>query len=179
MLRKLLVIALFSAACSAGAGATSAPTTAPTSAATAAPTAAPTSAATAAPTAAAAETVALATDGYLVGPDGMSLYTFDVDDPGVSNCEAECLANWPALTVVSADDLTVGAGLDDSAFSTISRSDGTLQVAFNDMPLYYFIGDSAPGDTNGDGVNDVWHLALADDGEDDPDDEPTDNPIDY
>ena len=61
----------------------------------------------------------------------------------------------------STDALTVGEGLDATQFAAITRSDGPLQVAFNDAPLYYFIGDAAPGDTNGDGVGDVWHLALA------------------
>jgi predicted lipoprotein with Yx(FWY)xxD motif len=105
------------------------------------------------------DTVALSADGYLIGPDGLSLYTFDPDEPGVSNCEGECLDNWPALSVASEDEVTVGSDLDAARFGTITRSDGTLQVAMDEMPLYYFIGDSAPGDINGDGLNDVWHLA--------------------
>ena len=178
MLHKVLAFTLLAAAC-AGPGATTAPTSARPSAAqstptpapvsaapvsaapvSAAPSAAPSSAApSAAPSMAAGETVSLSEAGHFVGPNGLSLYTFDNDEPGTSNCEGECLVNWPALLVESEDDIVVGDGVDATQFSTIERSDGSLQVAYNDMPLYYFIGDTAPGDVNGDGLNEVWHLA--------------------
>jgi predicted lipoprotein with Yx(FWY)xxD motif len=186
MLRSILAIALLVAAC-AGPGATTAPTSPRASSPQSSPSAAAVSAApaSAAPTAAPAspaasaatgETVSLSDEGYFVGPNGLSLYTFDNDEHGTSNCEGECLVNWPALMVESEDDIVVGDGVDAAQFSAIERSDGSLQVAFNDMPLYYFIGDAAPGDVNGDGLNDVWHLAR-DTAHAEPDS--TQNPDDY
>ena len=175
MLRTILAFSLLLllAACSGGTGATTQPTTsAPTTApATSQPTSEPATdepseapsadAETAEPSLSTGDTVSIAEGGYLVGPDGLSLYTFDNDEPGVSNCEGECLVNWPALSVASETELVVGPGLDATQFSTITRSDGSLQVALAEQPLYYFIGDEAPGDINGDGLNDVWHLATA------------------
>jgi predicted lipoprotein with Yx(FWY)xxD motif len=104
-------------------------------------------------------TVAVSEGGYLVGPDGKSLYTFDNDEEGKSNCAGECLVNWPPLTATSADEIAIGEGLDAEDFTTITRDDGTLQVTYYGYPLYFFIGDNAPGDTNGDGVGGVWDLA--------------------
>jgi predicted lipoprotein with Yx(FWY)xxD motif len=109
--------------------------------------------------AAVAETVTIAGD-HLVGETGFALYTFDNDTPGTSNCSGGCLDNWPALLVSAANEVHVGDALDDEDFATITRDDGTFHATYQDAPLYYFAGDSAPPDTNGDGVNDVWHLAL-------------------
>jgi predicted lipoprotein with Yx(FWY)xxD motif len=109
--------------------------------------------------AAMADTVAIS-DSHLVGATGFALYTFDNDTAGVSNCSGGCLDNWPALLVGAENELHPGSGLDDQDFATITRDDGTLQVTYYGLPLYYFAGDSAPSDTNGDGVGDIWHLAL-------------------
>jgi predicted lipoprotein with Yx(FWY)xxD motif len=43
---------------------------------------------------------------------------------------------------------------------TITRDDGSTQVTYNGAPLYYFAGDEAAGDSNGDGLNGVWHIAA-------------------
>ena len=55
----------------------------------------------------------------------------------------------------------VGEGLDESLVGTITRDDGTVQGTYNGWPLYYFSGDSAPGDVNGQGLNDVWWVIDA------------------
>ena len=47
-------------------------------------------------------------------------------------------------------------GVDEALLGTASRTDGSSQVTYNGWPLYYFAADSAPGDINGQGVNDVW-----------------------
>ena len=107
-----------------------------------------------------ASTVSISSAGYLVGADGMTLYTFDNDDENKSNCSGDCASNWPALIVDSEDSIDVGAGLDDDDFATAARSDGSLQVSYYGEPLYTFAGDQAAGDTNGDGVGGVWHLAM-------------------
>jgi predicted lipoprotein with Yx(FWY)xxD motif len=143
------------AACTGAGGSTTAPSVRP---ATAAPSVA---ASVPASVTANGPTVSASTAGYFVGPNGMSLYTFDVDAPGKSNCSGDCLANWPPLAVANAGAITVGSGLDAAAFTAITRDDGSMQVAFNSLPLYFFVGDKAPGDTKGDGVGGKWHLAMA------------------
>jgi predicted lipoprotein with Yx(FWY)xxD motif len=45
---------------------------------------------------------------------------------------------------------------------TITRDDGTVQLTVNGFPAYYFAADSAAGDTNGQGVGDVWWVFGAD-----------------
>ena len=94
----------------------------------------------------------------IVDPEGMTLYGFTVDDPGVSNCYDACAQAWPPL----AGDTPVGDGLDESLFSTTERNDGTTQLVMGDWPLYYFAGDTAPGDVNGQEVQGVWFVVTAD-----------------
>lgn len=93
----------------------------------------------------------------LVGPEGMTLYGFTVDDPGVSNCYDGCAQAWPPL----AGDTPIGEGLDASLFSTTERTDGTTQLVIGDWPLYYFAGDAQPGDVNGQDVEGVWFVVDA------------------
>ena len=81
----------------------------------------------------------------------LTLYTFDKDvkDSGISTCTGQCLVNWPALTVAAGDTPTGGAGV-TGTLGTITRTDnGARQVTYNGLPLYFFINDKAPGDTNG------------------------------
>jgi predicted lipoprotein with Yx(FWY)xxD motif len=58
--------------------------------------------------------------------------------------------------VVVDGEVTVGEGLDAAAFGTITREDGVVQLTINDKPLYTFANDTAAGDVNGQGVNEVW-----------------------
>jgi predicted lipoprotein with Yx(FWY)xxD motif len=97
----------------------------------------------------------------LVGADGRTLYVFTADSGGKSSCTGDCLANWPALTSDGAP--TLGAGLDGEDFGSITREDdGSTQVTFYGMPLYYFAGDAAAGDTKGQGLADKWYVVDAD-----------------
>jgi predicted lipoprotein with Yx(FWY)xxD motif len=91
----------------------------------------------------------------LVGPTGMTLYRYDNDELGVSNCYDDCATNWPPLTVDSADALVPGVNL-LGEFGTTERTDGALQVTYNGWPLYYFAQDAARGDTTGEARGDVW-----------------------
>jgi predicted lipoprotein with Yx(FWY)xxD motif len=93
----------------------------------------------------------------MVGPDGMTLYMFTRDPLGETVCYDQCAENWPPLIVESADALTVAEGI-PGEFTTVERTDGTLQVAVNGMPLYYWARDEAPGDTTGNGVGHVWYV---------------------
>jgi predicted lipoprotein with Yx(FWY)xxD motif len=98
----------------------------------------------------------------LVDGEGMSLYLFmaDTQDGGTSACtDTECVTEWPPLTTDG--DPVAGEGVDASLLSTITRDDGTTQVAYNGWPLYLFHEDTAPGDTNGQGLDEfggLWSL---------------------
>ena len=89
----------------------------------------------------------------LTDANGMTLYIFDKDTAGVSNCYDTCAEKWPPLF---ADDAAEAEG----DFSVVERTDGTKMWAYKDMPLYYWVEDMAPGDTTGDGVGGVWHVAI-------------------
>lgn len=93
---------------------------------------------------------------YLADGEGMSLYLFTNDEPGTSNCYDNCAVNWPPLLLEG--DLSLGEGLDENLVGTTERNGGSLQVTYNEWPLYYFIQDSSPGDIKGQGVGEVWYL---------------------
>ncbi len=95
----------------------------------------------------------------LTGTNGMTLYVFDRDEPGVSNCTGRCAEIWPPLLLEEGDPIAP-EGL-AGTLSVIIRPEGSRQVAYNDRPLYFYIGDSQPGDTTGEGVGGVWHVARA------------------
>ena len=85
----------------------------------------------------------------LVAANGMTLYTYNKDTAGVSNCTAGCLAQWPAYAPAAGASLTVGAGA-TGTLSTITRSDnGATQLTYRGLPLYFFVQDSAVGDATG------------------------------
>lgn len=90
----------------------------------------------------------------VVDGDGMTLYMFDKDTQGAgeSSCTGECLTNWPPLTTDGAPALDGVTG----EVGTITTADGSTQVTLNGWPLYYFAGDAAAGDVNGQGVGGVW-----------------------
>lgn len=85
-----------------------------------------------------------------VDRDQFTLYTFDADEPGVSNCSDDCAAAWPAFIADENDNAS-------GDFSIFTRTDGLSQWAYNDMPLYFFVGDTEKGQINGDGLGGVWH----------------------
>jgi len=146
------------AACSAGASAT--PTEAEESAATSESEAAAASESEAAGESYEITVADTAAGSALAGEDGMTLYTFDNDTtPGASACNAGCVENWPPFTVDEGEQATAGEGV-TGEIGTITRDDGSTQVTYNDKPLYYFSGDSAAGDSNGDGVGGIWHIAA-------------------
>jgi predicted lipoprotein with Yx(FWY)xxD motif len=96
----------------------------------------------------------------LTDADGNTLYVFFADTDGSSTCYDDCATSWPAF--VTSGELKAGGGgdIDESLLGTTARDDGTTQVTFNDQPLYYFSGDAAPGDTNGQAVGDVWYVVA-------------------
>jgi predicted lipoprotein with Yx(FWY)xxD motif len=95
---------------------------------------------------------------WLTGPGGLTLYTFEPDSANTSTCVDDCATAWPPFTVTAADKLEAGNGV-PGKLTTFERPDGTLQVAYDGAPLYYFTSDTAPGDTNGQGLGERWFVA--------------------
>ena len=86
----------------------------------------------------------------LTGPNGMTLYTHAGDSATSSTCTGSCATAWPPLTVTGQP--TAGTGV-TGKLGTLTRADGTIQVTYAGLPLYYWQGDSKAGDVTGDGVN--------------------------
>jgi predicted lipoprotein with Yx(FWY)xxD motif len=99
---------------------------------------------------------------FLTGEGGMTLYYYANDTaPGVSTCEGECVTNWPLFLVEEGETLAAGENV-TGVLATFPRADGTMQASYDGRPLYYFAGDQAAGDTNGQGRGDVWYVAAED-----------------
>ncbi len=96
----------------------------------------------------------------LVGADGKTLYGFTNDIDAKSTCYSACAEAWPPVIVDA--QWTVGPGLDTGVFSTVTRDDGTLQLAAGKWPLYEYSGDATSGDTNGQASGDVWFIVGSD-----------------
>lgn len=92
---------------------------------------------------------------YLTAPNGMTLYLFTKDTAGVSTCYAQCAVNWPPLLATTLPKLPAGA---TGKLTLTPRTDGTQQVTYNNMPLYYWIKDAKAGDTTGQNVGGVWFV---------------------
>ena len=92
----------------------------------------------------------------VAGANGMTVYTFtkDVKDSGKSNCTGGCIDTWPALTVPAGATPSGGASLTGKLGTITREDDGTLQVTYNGLPLYFFKNDKAPGDANG--IYEYW-----------------------
>jgi predicted lipoprotein with Yx(FWY)xxD motif len=95
----------------------------------------------------------------LTDSEGRTLYLFDPDtQSGEPTCYDDCAEAWPAFV----EEVTAGDGVDASLLTTATRTDDAgVQVVYNGWPLYYFSGDEAPGDTNGQGLNDIWWVVDA------------------
>jgi predicted lipoprotein with Yx(FWY)xxD motif len=98
---------------------------------------------------------------FLSAYNGMTVYTYSPDSatPGKSSCTGTCASTWPPYTVSSVSDINVPASITGTV-GTITRTDGSLQVTYNGAPLYLYIKDAKPGDTNGQGVGGVWYVAT-------------------
>ncbi|WP_052848181.1 hypothetical protein [Streptomyces avicenniae] len=107
---------------------------------------------TAAGTALATADTALGT--IVVDGEGRTLYQFDTDTQGgdASTCEGQCADNWPAVPAEGTPELDGVTG----EVGTITGIDGEPQLTLDGWPLYYFAGDEAAGDTNGQAVGGVW-----------------------
>jgi predicted lipoprotein with Yx(FWY)xxD motif len=112
---------------------------------------------TSSPAAATAGSLKTATIGgatVLTSAKGFTLYSFAPDTPTKSNCNGTCAQNWPPVKGPATASGVTGT------FGTIKRSDGSVQATFDGHPLYTFVGDTAPGQAKGNGLNiagGVWH----------------------
>jgi predicted lipoprotein with Yx(FWY)xxD motif len=88
----------------------------------------------------------------LTDTKGMTLYTFDGDSAGKSACAGPCAQNWPPLTAVA-------GAKPQGDWTVVGRDDGGSQWAYKGKPLYAFAKDQKPGDTAGEGVKGMWHVA--------------------
>jgi predicted lipoprotein with Yx(FWY)xxD motif len=105
----------------------------------------------------------------IVDSKGMTLYDFHKDKGTTSSCYGECAAAWPPLLTAGEPKATGGA--EGSLLGTTKRKDGTVQVTYNGHPVYGFVEDSKPGETNGNDFNGFgaqWY-ALLPNGEEPPD----------
>ncbi len=123
---------------------------------------------------------------YVTDSSGRTLYIFTKDTSGVSNCTGSCAQTWlpftgqamspsaPSAAGTSSAETTPSASgttaaqmnIDPTMLAMITRSDGTSQVTFNGHPLYYYSGDTNPGDAKGQGIAGNWFVI-----------DPTGNPI--
>jgi len=90
---------------------------------------------------------------------GFTLYSFAPDTATTSKCSGACAQIWPPVK----GPATAGPGV-TGKLTTITRSDGTKQVTYDGHPLYYFVGDSAAGQTNGQGSDNFgakWWLVAS------------------
>lgn len=87
------------------------------------------------------------------GEGDKTLYTYDKDAGGASACYQQCATNWPPY--LAGSDTAMEEG-----WTTVQRADGTMQMAYDGKPTYYYIGDAKPGDVTGDGKGGVWHVLM-------------------
>jgi predicted lipoprotein with Yx(FWY)xxD motif len=135
----------------------------PTTQSTVAPSSAPTTSGSSSPSAFTASLQPTSLGTTLVDSKGMTLYAFKDDTKSMSNCNQGCDTTWPPLRSTGTT-IKLGTGLDSGNFAIITRSDGSKQVTDHGAPLYTYSGDMKPGDTNGNGIGNVWY-AVGKDGQ--------------
>jgi len=95
----------------------------------------------------------------LTSAKGFTLYSFAPDTATTSNCNGACATYWPPVK----GPATAGSGV-TGTLTTIKRSDGSMQAAYDGHPLYTYAADTAPGQAKGNGLNlsgGVWHEVTA------------------
>src|SRR3982750_3951650 len=99
----------------------------------------------------------------LVDKQGRTLYAFGHDKKDKSRCSGQCASFWPPAG--SPAKPTVGNGVTKSKLKVIKRGDGSRQLSYNRHPLYRYVGDGKPGDTNGENITafgGIWRVVPKD-----------------
>ena len=151
----LVAVALIAAAC--GSSSTTAPHSSSSPSVAGASSAAASASASSSGTALKTATIGGVT--VLTSANGFTLYSFVPDTATKSNCNGECATFWPPVK----GPATAGPGV-TGTLTTITRSDGSVQAAYDGHPLYTYVADTAPGQAKGNGLNlsgGVWHLVTA------------------
>jgi predicted lipoprotein with Yx(FWY)xxD motif len=151
---RMLLALLAVAAAAAVLAACSSSATSSTGGSTSTPTSSP-----AAATAGSLKTATIGGVTVLTNAKGFTLYSFAPDTATKSNCNAGCVQYWPPVK----GPATAGSGV-TGTLTTIKRSDGSMQAAYDGHPLYTYVGDTAPGQAKGNGLNlsgGVWHQVTA------------------
>jgi len=153
VLAVALGTALLTAACSSGSSGSSTPAAATPAGGSA------TSAAAAAGSGLVITTKSGSAGAFLTDGSGRAVYLWSKDAMDSSACSGACAGAWPPVTATGA--VTASGGVNKADLSTITRSGGAKQVVYDGHPLYYFSGDSGPGQVNGqgsDGFGAKWWL---------------------
>lgn len=107
--------------------------------------------------------VKLATDArfgsVLTDSLGKVLYFYTLDAGVSSSCTGGCAVAWP---IFYQGNLKLGDGLDSADFKVVTRPDGSFQTTYKGWPLYYYVGDTKPGDILGDASGSIWFVAKPD-----------------
>jgi predicted lipoprotein with Yx(FWY)xxD motif len=98
-------------------------------------------------TAAAIKTTSGSLGTFLTDSQGRTLYLWEADKGSSSTCNGACAQAWPPLTTTGKPEAS--GSVKGSLLGTTKRSDGKLEVTYAGHPLYYFAGDSGPGETTG------------------------------
>jgi predicted lipoprotein with Yx(FWY)xxD motif len=154
-----LAAVLATAACSAAAASPSTPASSAPAPASSAPAAGSPASAAATGTVITTHTGSAGT--FLTTGSGRAVYLWAKDSMNMSACSGACAAAWPPVPATGT--LTATGGAKASDLGTITRSDGTKQVTYDGHPLYFFVGDSAAGQTNGQGSDNFgakWWLVA-------------------
>lgn len=95
----------------------------------------------------------------LVDAKGRTLYLFEGDGRNVSRLSSAGLSVWPRFVAVG--PVTAGNGVQIAKLGRTTSPSGVPQVTYNGHPLYYYVGDSEPGSTRGQGLNEfgaLWYV---------------------
>lgn len=97
----------------------------------------------------------------LVDGQGRTMYRYDKDtaNPPTSNCNDACAQAWPPVPASAKDNAKVA---DPSLLGEVTRADGSKQLTVAGWPMYLYAADTAAGQTNGQGVNQVWWAVQPD-----------------
>lgn len=84
----------------------------------------------------------------LANADGRTVYYFAADSPGKTTCYGDCALYWTPV----GGPLTAGPGV-TGKLATIRRKGGKLQETYDGRPLYTYVGDNGPAQSNGNDIN--------------------------